>query len=29
MQLIVNAIARNLINVFKGKSKLELNLNLL
>ena len=29
MQLIVNANARNLINVFKGKSKLELNLNLL
>ena len=29
MQLIVNVNARNLINVFKGKSKSELNLNLL
>ena len=29
MQLIVNVNARNLINVSKGKSKSELNLNLL
>ena len=29
MQLIVNVNARNSINVSKGKSKLELNLNLL